>query len=106
VGDYRIIVELPGITDEERARNIIEQQAFLELKLVRTRTPLMQALPRMDRAVLAALGPESGCSARRIPRQPTRRLRDTTAAPPARSPAERLLRGGDADGEIMVASRM
>ncbi|HSJ25609.1 MAG TPA: protein translocase subunit SecD [Longimicrobiales bacterium] len=58
VGDYRIIVELPGIDDEERARQVIERQAFLELKLLREGTPLMQALPRMDRAVVAALGPE------------------------------------------------
>jgi protein-export membrane protein SecD len=56
VGDYRIIVELPGIDDEQRARQIIERQAFLELKMLRETTTLMQALPRMDRAVLAALG--------------------------------------------------
>jgi protein-export membrane protein SecD len=59
VGDYRIIVELPGIRDEERARQVIERQAFLELKLLRETTPLMQALPRMDRAVLTALGPDA-----------------------------------------------
>ncbi|HSJ05861.1 MAG TPA: protein translocase subunit SecD [Longimicrobiales bacterium] len=59
VGDYRIIVELPGITDEDRARHIIEQQAFLELKLVRDAASLMQVLPRLDRAVLAALGPDA-----------------------------------------------
>lgn len=58
VGDYRIIVELPGIEDEARAREVIERQAFLEMKLLRETTPLMQALPRLDRAVLAALGPE------------------------------------------------
>jgi preprotein translocase subunit SecD len=59
VGDYRIIVELPGMTDEERAKNVIRQQAFLEWKLVRDVEPLMNALPRIDRAVLAALGPDA-----------------------------------------------
>lgn len=58
VGDYRIIVELPDMTDEERARNVIEQQAFLEWKLVRDVEPMVSVLPRMDRAVVAALGPE------------------------------------------------
>jgi preprotein translocase subunit SecD len=59
VGDYRIIVELPGLTDEERAKNVIRQQAFLEWKLVRDVEPLVAALPRVDRAVLAALGPDA-----------------------------------------------
>jgi protein-export membrane protein SecD len=58
-GDDRIIVELPGIKDEERAKNIINQQAFLEFKLVRPSTDLVNALPRMDRAVVAA-GPQAG----------------------------------------------
>ena len=35
VGNDRIIVELPGISDEERAKNIIRQSAFLEWKLVK-----------------------------------------------------------------------
>jgi SecD/SecF fusion protein len=82
VGDYRIIVELPGITDEERARNLIEQQAFLELKLVRETTPLMQALPRMDRAVLARLGPHAAAP---LTTEPT--AADTAAAAGGRTGA-------------------
>jgi preprotein translocase subunit SecD len=54
-GDERIIVELAGIQDEERAKGIIESQAFLEWKLVRPSSDLTDALPRMDRAVAAAL---------------------------------------------------
>src|SRR5690554_6151766 len=33
-GDNRIIVELPGIDDEERARSVIQRAAFLEFRLV------------------------------------------------------------------------
>ena len=62
IGTDRIIVELPGITDEERAKDVIEQQAFLEWKLVLPSSDLVSALPRMDRAVVAALG-EEGLSA-------------------------------------------
>ncbi|HSJ09891.1 MAG TPA: protein translocase subunit SecD [Longimicrobiales bacterium] len=58
-GDYRIIVELPGLEDEERADSIIRRQAFLEWKEVRDLDDLRTALPRMDRAVLAALGPDA-----------------------------------------------
>ena len=54
-GDERIIVELAGIQDEDRAKDIIESQAFLEWKLVRPTQDLLDALPRMDRAVVAGL---------------------------------------------------
>lgn len=54
-GDERIIVELAGMRDEDRAKGIIESQAFLEFKLVRASQDLVDALPRMDRIVAAAL---------------------------------------------------
>ncbi|HUF50521.1 MAG TPA: protein translocase subunit SecD [Longimicrobiales bacterium] len=56
VGDFRIIVELPGVDDMDRARSIIERQAHLEWQLVRDLALLTPALPRMDRAVIAAGG--------------------------------------------------
>ena len=34
VGNERIIVELPGIQDEDRAKNLVQQAAYLEFKLV------------------------------------------------------------------------
>lgn len=60
VGDERIIVELPGLyeEDEERAKEIIEQQAFLEWKLVRPTAEFSQAVDRMDRVIADQLGPE------------------------------------------------
>jgi protein-export membrane protein SecD len=132
VGDYRIIVELPGITDEARARGVIERQAFLELKLLRETTPLMQALPRMDRAVLAALGPDAQ---RELAREPTaadttRQLQDdvrarlfgqqepapgtedpdeeaadTLPATPANRPLSALLLESGQEGELVVAEQ-
>jgi preprotein translocase subunit SecD len=75
VGDYRIIVELPGLKDEERATAVIQRQAFLEWKLVlEDMTALTQSLQRMDRAVLAALGP---AGVRELEGQPA--ARDTMA---------------------------
>lgn len=58
-GSDRIIVELAGLDDETRAKEIINQQAFLEWKLVLPNTEVDQALERLDRAVVVALGPEA-----------------------------------------------
>ncbi|MGQ0562229.1 MAG: protein translocase subunit SecD [Gemmatimonadota bacterium] len=54
VGDDRIVVQLPGIRDEARAKAIIERTAFLEFSLVKDARDFMNALPRMDRAIIAA----------------------------------------------------
>ena len=59
VGGDRLIVELAGLADEERAKGIIQQNAFLEFKLVLPTSELESALPRMDRAIVAALGVDS-----------------------------------------------
>ncbi len=60
VGGDRIIVELPGIglNDESRAKDLIQQSAFLEFKLVVPVTDLQSALSRIDRQIVAALGVE------------------------------------------------
>ena len=60
VGSDRIIVELPGIgiNDESRAKDLIQQSAFLEFKLVLPVTELQSALSRIDRQIVAALGVE------------------------------------------------
>ena len=60
VGSDRIIVELPGIglDDESRAKDLIQQSAFLEFKLVLPVTELQSALARIDRQIVAALGVE------------------------------------------------
>jgi preprotein translocase subunit SecD len=59
VGSERIVVELAGISDPERARAIISQAAFLQFKLVRPTGEVQAALPRMDRAIVAAVGADS-----------------------------------------------
>ncbi len=58
VGSDRIIVELAGVDDESRAKEIINQQAYLEWKLVLPTTEVDQALERLDRAVVVAIGAE------------------------------------------------
>ena len=60
-GTDRLIVELPGIgpDDESRAKNLIQQSAFLEFKLVLPVTELEPALARIDRQIVGALGVDS-----------------------------------------------
>ncbi len=58
VGSDRLIVELAGIDDKDRAKEIINQQAFLEWKLVLGTERVSGTLERLDRAVVAAIGEE------------------------------------------------
>ena len=61
VGLYRLIVELPGIGlgEESRAKNLIQQSAFLKFKLVLPVTELQSALARIDRQIVGVLGVDS-----------------------------------------------
>lgn len=47
-GSDRIVVELPGISDQERATAVIRDQAFLEFKITDKSQALERALPRLD----------------------------------------------------------
>lgn len=51
VGTERIIVELPGLRDPERAKEIVRRNAFLEFRITDKTRALERALPAMDRAL-------------------------------------------------------
>jgi len=59
VGSDRIIIELAGIDDPDRAKAIVERSAFLEFKIVMEGDDFRNALPRIDRAIVAAVGAEN-----------------------------------------------
>ena len=59
VGAERLIVELAGVDDEERAKEIVGQTALLEWKLVRSTAEMTSSLPRIDQVLLATLGEDS-----------------------------------------------
>jgi preprotein translocase subunit SecD len=50
-GADRIVVELAGITDPDRARAIVQKSAFLEFRITDRTQALDKALPAMDRAL-------------------------------------------------------
>jgi preprotein translocase subunit SecD len=61
VGDDRIVVELPGATQEDqlRAKEVIQQTAFLQFQIVQPSSELAGVVTRLDRAVVDALGAEA-----------------------------------------------
>ena len=54
VGDERIIIELPGVEDEERAKSLVEQAAYLEFQLVREGREAAALMRRLDGALRTA----------------------------------------------------
>lgn len=87
VGTDRLIIELPGIDDEERAKELIQQNAYLEFRLVLPTSAIQSALSRMDRAVVAALGED-------VVRE-MGHATEAEAAAPTNDLEELLFQGGD-----------
>ncbi len=100
-GSCRIIVEVAGISDPARAKEIVKRSAFLEFQMTDKDDIFYQALRSMDRALAAA-----GISEASIGRQ----IADTAhrgAAAPAQVPTgvENLLQQSPADSARRGATR-
>ena len=54
-GNDRIVVELPGISDPDRARDLLQKSAYLEFQITDKTDALVRSLPRLD-AVAKQLG--------------------------------------------------
>jgi preprotein translocase subunit SecD len=54
VGTDRIVVELAGIDDPGRAKQIVQRSAFLEWRIVDMQQRFAAALPSIDRALIRA----------------------------------------------------
>ena len=59
VGTDRIIVDLPGIKDANRARDLLQKSAYLEFQITDKTDALVRSLPRLD-AIARQLGPVVG----------------------------------------------
>ena len=124
-GNERIIVELPGIDDRERAIQVVQGQAFLEFRITDESRALERALPRLD-AILrekgiggAAAGPAGGgqgskalegllssgdSAARAGQRTDSATQADSLALATQGGPFSRLLTQGGIPGEYYVES--
>jgi preprotein translocase subunit SecD len=65
VGSDRIIVELPGVTDPERARSLVERSAFLQFQITDETGALDKVMPRIDQII------RNSGSAARVPGKAT-----------------------------------
>jgi preprotein translocase subunit SecD len=119
-GNDRIIVELPGIDDPQRAQEIVQRSAFLQFQITDESQALERALPRLDAAVknrnLASATPARDTTTRR-PVGVSDLLTTDTAAKPATDSARsdtavapttggdfsRLIQQGQIPGEYFVA---
>lgn len=54
VGNERIIVELPGIDDAQRAQEVVQKSAFLEFQITDKTQALEKVMPRFDEIAKAA----------------------------------------------------
>jgi preprotein translocase subunit SecD len=50
-GNDRIVVQIPGIQDPERARKLVEEQAYLQFKITDKSQALERDLPKLDQLV-------------------------------------------------------
>jgi preprotein translocase subunit SecD len=90
-GAARIVVELPGISEPGRAKEIVQRSAFLEFQMTDKENLFRQALPGMDRALAAAgvseasVGRQMADSAARAAAAPSSAVEDilSGARPPA-----------------------
>ena len=86
-GETRIIVELPGLQDVERAKNLIGQTALLEFQLVEPDEDRDRLVQRID-AVLAARGSPGDASSagdeeQVLVAEATEQIADTTSVAPS-----------------------
>jgi len=92
-GDDRIIVELPGIDDQQRAQDVVQQSAFLQFQIVDKSNALEKSLPRLDAAVRSRrLDVAAGSPA------------DDSAKPSAAAPLSGLLTSDTAKKAIVVGT--
>ena len=124
VGNSRLIIQLPGISDPARAKQIIERSAFLEFRITDMQGQFEASLERIDRAlemagVVVGDGAKTGGAAQTAIQQLLGAATDTTtqstdsagttdsldveADAPVTAIFSRFLNQGQLPGEFLVA---
>jgi len=123
VGDDRIVVELPGIDDPERAAAVVEKTAFLQFMITDESNALERAMPRLDQiardagtaagaaptgrdsAAQSTQGSLKGLFASADSAQGDSARADSTVTPVTGGPISSLLQVGQMPGEYLVEQR-
>jgi len=123
VGNDRIIVELPGIDDPQRATDVVEKQAFLKMQIVDESEALQKSLARIDQILrdlrVEATTTASGDTAKKPAGTLTQLLtkadsgtakgdsakKDSAVTPTTGGPFSRRVQLGQIPGEFFVAMR-
>lgn len=119
VGNNRIVVELPGIDDPERAEQVVQQAAHLQFMITDESGALERALPRLDQIAREVGGPSSaaGTDSTKPSSSGLQKLftpdsaaktadstkTDTAVTPTTGGPISSLLQRGDMPGEYYVS---
>src|SRR5438128_6576656 len=107
VGRCRLIVELPGEKDVNRAKGIVQRTAFLEFRITDMRNVFRDAIPAIDVALRAAgvRGPAAGPSnavARLLGQDTTKAAAGADTSNAREGPLTSLLFQGSVAGEYLV----
>ena len=124
VGNDRLIIQLPGISDPARAKQIIERSAFLEFRITDMQGQFEASLERIDRAleragvvvgdetetgdatqaaILQILGAATDTTTQSTDTAGTADSLDNTADAPVTAIFSRFLNQGQLPGEFLVA---
>jgi protein-export membrane protein SecD len=108
VGECRLIVELPGEKDPERAKRVVQRTAFLEFRITDMRNAFRDAISSIDKALLdagvratTASGP-SAVSQLFGGDTTKRQAKDTATTDNQSGPLASLLFQGQQPGEFLV----
>jgi protein-export membrane protein SecD len=106
-GAHRIEVQLAGLKNTASARNVIQKAAFLEFQIVRSEA-MQDALPRIERAIVAAMPNEArGSAAAAAPAggvfQQGAQKQDSAAS--VGKPFESKLAQAGSQGQFLVAEK-
>lgn len=92
VGEDRMIVELPGVDDPQRAQDIVQKSAFLQFQITDKTQALDRVLPRLD-AIVRERGSQAA---------PVAAATDTAAAPATPAPLQSLFSRDTAAGDTLA----
>ena len=111
VGDDRIIVELPGIDDQQRAEEVVQKAAFLKFQITDKTNALERVVPRLDGIKDQKLARHDGRGRHRAHHRaghapPERRhAEDDTAGTSSDGPFRRSITAGQMPGQYLVSSK-